>query len=183
VPVFLLKAASLEDVFEQIQTVGRIFERERAGEALVTSMRQRIATVKEQTEDLHHPRVLYVLNTDPLQSAGPGSFIHQLIKLAGGNNIAADAGTAYPRLSVEDIIARDPEYLIFPAGAEEGIPEEERQQWRQWPSLSAVKHGRLVSVPSTLVDRPGPRLVEGLESLARAIHPELSVASSGGKTP
>jgi iron complex transport system substrate-binding protein len=183
VPTFLLKAASLEDVFEQVQVIARIFERQRAGEALVSGMRQRIALVRAQAQSLRSPRVLYVLNTDPLQSVGPGSFIHQLIELAGGRNIAAATGTAYPRLSVEDVIARDPEYLVFPAGVEEGIPDEEREQWRRWSSLSAVKHNRLVSVPSVLVDRPGPRLVDGLEMLARAIHPEWPLSIPHEQAP
>lgn len=183
VPVFLVNAATLEDVFEQIHTLARMFERQRAGDAVVNAMRQRIASVSERTRSLSNPRVLYVLNTDPLQSVGPGSFIHQLIELAGGNNVAAEAGAAYPRLSVEDVIARNPEYLVFPAGDDEGIPDAERELWRRWPSLSAVKHNRLVSVPSVLLDRPGPRLVEGLEWLARAIHPELPPHPSRENAP
>ena len=116
--------------------------------------------------------MLYVLNTDPLQTVGPGSFIHQLIEAAGGANIAAGTSTAYPRFALEEVLARDPEVIVFPVGTAEGIPEEEQQQWRRWSSLSAVKHNRLVLVPSVLVDRPGPRIVEGLELLAKAIHPE-----------
>jgi iron complex transport system substrate-binding protein len=183
VPAFVLRAASLEDVFEQIQVIARIFERQPSGDLLVSAMRQRIAQVRAEVQSRPRPRVLYVLNSDPLQSAGPGSFIHQLIETAGGINIAADARTAYPRLSLEEVIARNPEFLVFPAGTEEGIPEEEREQWRRWPSLEAVKRNQLVSVPSTLVDRPGPRLVEGLEQLARAIHPELPALSLRENTP
>ena len=126
VPVFLLNAPSLEDVFAEIHTVARMVERSSAGEELVDRLRQRLAVVKEQVRSYPHPRVLYVLNTDPLQTVGPGSFIHQLIELAGGRNIAADTQAAYPRLSLEGVIAHDPEYLVFPAGAGEGIPDEEQ---------------------------------------------------------
>jgi len=177
VPAFVLQAASLEDVLLQIQTVARMLDRSQAGDVLVASMRQRMAAVKDRLQALPRPRILYVLNTEPLQSVGPGSFIHQLIELAGGENIAAGASGAYPRLSLENVIARDPECIVFPVGDEEGIPEDEQQQWRRWSQLSAVQHDRLVSVPSVLIDRPGPRLVEGLELLAKAIHPE---AYSGG---
>jgi iron complex transport system substrate-binding protein len=172
VPTFVLQAAQLEDVLAQIQTVARIFDRSKAGDELAASIRLRIAAVKERTQTLAHPRVLYVLNTDPLQTVGPGSFIHQLIEAAGGANIAAGTLTAYPRFALEEVLARDPELIIFPVGTAEGIPEEDQQQWRRWPGLSAVKHNRLVLVPSVLVDRPGPRIVEGLELLAKAIHPE-----------
>ena len=89
VPIFVLQAAQLEDVLAQIQTVARMFDRSKAGDELAATIRQRIAVVKERTQSLAHPRVLYVLNTDPLQTVGPGSFIHQLIEAAGGANIAA----------------------------------------------------------------------------------------------
>lgn len=183
IPIFLVTATSIEDVLAQIQTMARIVANQQAGDSVASAMRQRIATVTKSVGARPRPRVLYVLNTDPLQTVGPGSFIHQLIELAGGINIAAEAGAAYPRLSLEDVIARDPEYLIFPAGDQEGIPDEERQQWRRWPSLSAVKHGRLVSVPSVLVDRPGPRIVDGLEALARVLHQEQPAQALPGKNP
>jgi len=172
VPIFVLQAAQLEDVIAQIQTIARLFDRSKAGDELAATIRQRIAVVKERTRSLARPRVLYVLNTDPLQTVGPGSFIHQLIETAGGDNIAADTSMAYPRFAMEEVLARDPELIIFPVGTAEGIPEQDQQQWKRWSSLSAVKENRLVLVPSVLVDRPGPRIVEGLELLAKAIHPE-----------
>ena len=178
VPIFVLQAAQLDDVVVQIQTIARIFDRSKAGDEIVATIRQRIAVVKERTQALTRPRVLYVLNTDPLQTVGPGSFIHQLIEAAGGVNIASDTSTAYPRFALEEVFARDPELIVFPVGTAEGIPEEDQQQWRRWPGLSAVKHNRLVLVPSVLVDRPGPRIVEGLELLAKAIHPEAFTGAS-----
>ncbi|MBU6432946.1 MAG: ABC transporter substrate-binding protein, partial [Nitrospirae bacterium] len=111
VPTFVLQAAQLEDVVAQIQTVARMFDRSKAGDELAATIRQRIAAVKERTQSLPHPRVLYVLNTDPLQTVGPGSFIHQLIEAAGGANIAADTSMAYPRFALEEVLARDPEVI------------------------------------------------------------------------
>lgn len=183
IPTFVLQTAQLEDVLGQIQLVARIFERGKAGDELVATIRQRIAVVKERTKSLTRPRVLYVLNTDPLQTVGPGSFIHQLIEAAGGENIAAETSIAYPRFALEEVLARDPEVIIFPAGAAEGIPDEEQQSWRRWTSLSAIKHNRMAQVPSVLVDRPGPRIAEGLELLAQAIHPEAFPRVSQPKQP
>jgi iron complex transport system substrate-binding protein len=180
VPTFVLQAAQVEDVLAQIQSIARLFDRSKAGDELAAAIRQRMAVVKERTQSLARPRVLYVLNTDPLQTVGPGSFIHQLIEAAGGANIAADTSMAYPRFALEEVLARDPELIIFPVGTAEGIPDEDQQQWRRWSSLSAVKHNRLVLIPSVLVNRPGPRIVEGLELLAKAIHPE---AFSGQSHP
>jgi iron complex transport system substrate-binding protein len=173
VPVFVLKTLQLEDVLAQIQIIARMFHRVNVGDELVAAMRTRWNAVQKQTQSLPRPRVLYVLNSTPLQTAGPGTFIHQLIETAGGMNIGGAMASAYPRLALEEALTRDPEILIFPAGTAEGIPLEEQEQWRRWSTLSAVKAGRLVAVPSVLVDRPGPRLVDGLELLARAIHPEV----------
>jgi ABC-type Fe3+-hydroxamate transport system substrate-binding protein len=80
-------------------------------------------------------------------------------------------------------LARDPEIVIFPVGTSEGIPVEEQRQWRRWSNLSAVKMGRFVSIPSALLDRPGPRLVDGLESLTKAIHPEAYTDDSQRTSP
>jgi iron complex transport system substrate-binding protein len=183
VPTFVLHAAQLEDVLAQIQSIARLFDRSKAGDELAATIRQRTAVVRERTQSLARPRVLYVLNTDPLQTVGPGSFIHQLIELAGGANIAADTLMAYPKFALEEVLARDPEVIIFPVGTTEGIPDEEQQQWQRWSSLSAVKHDRLVLIPSVLVNRPGPRIVEGLELLAKAIHPEAFTGQSHPEKP
>ena len=173
VPVFVLKAVQLEEVLGQIQTIARMFQQPQSGDQVVRQMRKRLDLVKARIHSRARPRVLYVLNSDPLQTAGPGSFIHQLIEMAGGANIAGTMSSTYPRLALEEAVARDPEVLIFQVGTSAGIPLEEQRQWRRWSTLSAVKHDRFISVPSVLVDRPGPRLVEGLEVLVRAIHPEV----------
>jgi len=183
IPTFMLQAAQLDDVLAQVQMIARLFDRSKTGDELAATIRQRIAAVKERTQSLTRPRVFYVLNSDPLQTVGPGSFIHQLIEAAGGANIAAETSTAYPRFALEEVLARDPELIIFPVGTVEGIPDEDQQQWRRWSSLSAVKHNRLVLVPSVLVDRPGPRIVEGLELLAKALHPEIFTGEPQEKKP
>jgi len=173
VPTYILHAKTLEDILSQIQTLGRMLGRSPGADALTTSMRQRINDLKARTARLARPSVLYVLNSDPLMTVGPGSFIQQLIELAGGTNIAAGAGMAYPKLSMEEVLSRDPEVIIFPVGTDEGIPEEERHRWRRWSTMSAVKHNRFVLIPSVLLDRPGPRVIEGLELLAKQLHPEV----------
>jgi iron complex transport system substrate-binding protein len=122
-------------------------------------------------------RVLYVLNSQPLITVGPGSYIHQVINLAGGANIASQTAVPYPHLNMEAVLKEDPEIIIFPIGNAEGIPPTEQQEWLRWTSLSAVKQGRLHQISADVLNRPGPRIVEGLEALARIIHPEAFPAS------
>lgn len=172
IPVLVFSAGSVADIIAHLQTLGRIFHRESQADIVATAIRQQIAAIKSKVRALPPRRVLYVLNSHPLITVGPGSFIHELIGLAGGLNAAADAAMPYPRLSMEVVLKEDPEVLLFPVGKAEGISPGEQQVWKRWPDLSAVQQGRLRSVPSDLLNRPGPRIGDGLEALARAIHPE-----------
>lgn len=172
IPLFFLEAQTVEDILLQIHTLGKMFEKISAANEVTQSMRQRIAEIRRKVETPPARRVLYILNSQPLITVGPGSFIHQMIGLAGGINIAAQAGMAYPKLSMEAVLKDDPEVLIFPSGEVETVPRSEQQQWRRWDSLSAVKQQRFHEVSSNLLNRPGPRVVQALEQLARAIHPE-----------
>jgi iron complex transport system substrate-binding protein len=74
---------------------------------------------------------------------------------------------------MEAVLKEDTELIVFPVGEAEGIPDAEQQQWRRWTTLSAVKHGRFHQVHADLLNRPGPRIVEGLVALARIVHPEV----------
>lgn len=178
ISVFVLDAKTVEDIPLQIHTLGSMFEKTSVANEVSQRMRQRMAELRGKVESLPTKRVLYVLNSQPLISVGPGSFIHQMIGLAGGVNVAAQAGVAYPRLSMETVLKEDPEVLIFPSGQVETVPRSEQQQWRRWDSLSAVKQQQLHEVSSNLLNRPGPRVIEGLEQLVRVIHPELFEPSS-----
>lgn len=173
IPVFILDAKTFEDVLSHIQTLGRMLEHSAAADELATGMRQRLAEIRARTERLPRPRLLYVLNSQPLITVGPGSFIHQLIELAGGTNVARRARTPYPRLNMEEVLKEDPELIVFPIGTVEGIPGSEQQLWERWATISAVKRGRFHHIPSDLLNRPGPRIVQGLEMLAKIIHPEV----------
>ena len=173
IPTFILEAKIVEDIPSHIQTLGRMFDRSPAADRVATGMRERIAEIRKRIQTLPRPRLLYVLNSQPLISVGPGSFIHQLIELAGGTNVAAAAKSAYPRLNMEDVLKEDPQIILFPVGSSEGIPDEEQQVWRKWTTVSAVQHGRVLRISADLLNRPGPRIIDGLEVLARLVHPDV----------
>ncbi|MFO7706839.1 MAG: cobalamin-binding protein, partial [Desulfobacterales bacterium] len=100
-------------------------------------------------------------------------FAHELIELAGGANVAAGAA-AYPRFSREQVLGLAPEVIVISSmDRAAGAVEESRREWARWPGVPAVRDGRIHIVDSDLFDRPSPRLVEGLEELARFIHPML----------
>ena len=173
IPLFLLSGETVESIYLQIETIGRMTNHQAEAAALVMDVRRQITTVKQRVQGQPPVRVLYVLNSQPLITVGAGSFIDQLIGLAGGLNIAVKSGVPYPRLSMEAVLAEDPEVLVFPVGQAEGISEGEQQAWHQWPSLSAIKHARTHQISADLLNRPGPRIGQALERLAALLHPSL----------
>ena len=169
IPMFILAPKTIEDILGHISTVGSLVGHERAARAVAQGLRDRLSVLRNRMGAVRPVRVFYVVNTDPLISVGSGSFIHQMLELAGGDNIVGQTAIPYPKVSLEEVLRRDPEVLLFPVGASEGIPEAEQQRWRKWTTLSAVAHNRMHQVKAELVNRPGPRVVDGIEALAQAI--------------
>lgn len=172
IPTYVLDSTTVPSILAHIQTLGRILEASAAADDVIHRMQRHIEEIKARTARLSRPRVLYVLNSEPLITIGPGSYLHEAIEIAGGSNVAARARVAYPRLSMEVVLQEDPEVILFPAGRAEGIVEGEEERWQRWTTLSAIRLKQLRRVPNELLNRPGPRIVQGIEALARAIHPE-----------
>ena len=171
IPLYVVKANRLEDVLQTLRHLGDLTgERERA-EALVRSLQARIEQVVERTQHLPRPRVLLVIQRDPLIVAGRGAFLTDLMEKAGGHSITADAEREWTLYSIESVLARAPEVLVLPS--REG--QSRRLADLQWPALAstpALRNKRIYAINMDLLMRPGPRLVEGLEELARMLHPE-----------
>ena len=171
IPIFLLADKNIEGIFIHIQTLGRMVGHSSKADALAMELREQVAVIKLRIQGAPPVRMLYVLNSQPLITVGPGSFIDQLIGIAGGVNVAAKSATPYPRLSMESVLQEDPEVLVFPVGKAEGISESEQAAWRRWSTITAVKRGRLHQISADWLNRPGPRIAKGLESLAAILHP------------
>jgi iron complex transport system substrate-binding protein len=172
IPVFILADKNVEGIFVHIQTLGRIVGRSSKADTIAMQLRQQVAVIQRRIEGRIPVRMLYVLNSQPLITVGPGGFIDQLIRMAGGTNVAANSATPYPRLSMEAVLQEDPEVLVFPVGKAEGISESEQQTWRQWSTMTAVKQGRLHQISADWLNRPGPRIARGLEALVEILHPD-----------
>ncbi len=181
IPAFVLVAKTLEDVLGHISTIGRMVGRDPAARRVVQGLRDRLADIRRRTVSAKRVRTFYVVNTDPLISVAQGSFIHHMIETAGGENVVGRAPTPYPKVLVEEVLRHDPEVILFPVGTAEGIPEAEQQFWRRWPNLSAVAHNRLHQIKGELINRPGPRVVDGTERMARYLHPELFPSTRGAR--
>ncbi len=172
IPVYITNPRNVSEVLTSIQNVGKVTFSTQAAEKITQAMKERIQAVQAKVQGRPHLRVLPVLNFDPLMSAGRGTFVDDLIRLAGGRNVAEKVKGKYPRLSVEEVFAQDPEVIILGSMKSEDAMTEGRQWWKQWKTISAVRQGRIYILDADLIYRPSPRIVDGLEEMARAIHPE-----------
>lgn len=174
VAVYALDPRSVETVIGAILDLGVVLAAEPRAETLAAQMRARIEQVtRRATGADRRPRVFFQIGTAPIVSVGTLTFAHELIELAGGANVAAGAA-AYPRFSREQVLGLAPEVIVISSmDRAAGAVEESRREWARWPGIPAVRDGRIHIVDSDLFDRPSPRLVDGLEELARFIHPAL----------
>jgi len=172
IPVYAVNPTSLDTVIDTISEMGKLLDASHNAKNLVQNMRSRIYRVKARVEKtVHRPGVFFQIGISPIVSVGTPTFIHELIVLAGGTNLAAGP-VPYPRFNKEQVIAISPEIIIITSMSRAAVFEQVKADWNQWPHLPAVKNQRIFLEDSNLFDRPTPRLVDGLELLVRLIHPE-----------
>jgi iron complex transport system substrate-binding protein len=177
IPVYVVDPHSLDTILETILEIGSILNADVKAKSLTTNMRARIERVKARVAQVsYRPRVFFQIGISPIVSSGTGTFIHELIEIAGGKNLA-EGPLAYPRFSREQVLTLKPEVFIITSMARQAVFEQVKAQWRRWPNIPAVRDDRIYLVDSDLFDRPSPRLVSGLELLTRLIHPDLQEQS------
>jgi len=166
--VYGIKTTDLDDLLNDIRTVGKITGTQAKANALTSEMENTIKAVTTKTSGLQQrPRVFYMLWNDPLWTAGSGTFINELIEKAGGVNICQNI-TGYAEVSIEDVLASDPEIIITSK-----LCYDWAKNATELASTNASQTGRIYTLDDDLVQRQGPRLVEGLEWFAYFIHPEI----------
>jgi len=171
IPVYIANPQNVPEVMTSIQKIGEVTLSSPSAAKIVGEMKGRIQEVQDRVRGKPQVRVLHILNFDPLISAGKGTFVDDLIRLSGGRNLAEKAQGRYPRFSMEEVLAQDPEVILLASMTQDPMTEQ-RQWWGRWKTLSAVKQNRIYVLDSDLIHRPSPRIAAGLEQVARAIHPE-----------
>jgi len=174
--VVVRQPKSIEEVLANLELLGKVTGTEARARELVQELRGRISAVTSKVQQAQSkPRLYYeVQGSDypKLWTAGPGSYVDEIITLAGGQNIAAGAATGYPQISSEQVLAADPE-VITVADGKYGLNLSQVSERTGWGSVTAVKKGAIYLINSDLTQRDGPRLVDGLEEIAALLHPEL----------
>lgn len=182
--VALLKSEGYDDIRKNILWVGDLLGSESAARRVSSDLARRYDAVKAVIASCPKPRALYAIAVDPVITAGRGSFIHDLITDAGGINIAGDIDQPYPRLTLESVIARAPDVILFARGTgPEAAAPKQREYWLRWREIPAVRDDRLREVSSSVVNRPSPRIVDGLAQIAIVLHPEMKSAIEAALGP
>ncbi len=163
IPVFLVEPARIDDIAPGIERLGRLAGTESAARAAATALRERLQALRARHGARPTVRTFYEIWQQPLTTVGGTQIIGDVIRLCGGENVFAGLKALAPRVSVEAVLAADPEAIVA-SGMDEARPEW-LDDWRRWTGMTAVKRGNLFFVPPDIIQRPTPRLVEGAELL------------------
>jgi iron complex transport system substrate-binding protein len=174
VPTFAARSEDTTDVFTTTARLGRLLGRDSAAARLSERMRAELAAVRRSVAGRRSPTVFYVVATAPPTTAGPTTFIGQLIEVAGGRLLFADVAQLWPTVAIEEVVRRQPDVVVLPRGGDAlGSPSALRGM-AGWRELRAVREGRVVTVPAELMNRPGPRIGEAAALLRDALHPGVA---------
>jgi iron complex transport system substrate-binding protein len=168
--------ASFPELFDAIRQIGRATDHSAEADKLIAKMQAgldgvaaRIGPIAEE----RRPRVFVEIEESPLMTAGAGSFIDDLISRAGGRNVAHEINTAYPRIDPEKVIVWNPQVILVAHSDRPGAAAQRLAGHVGWSDVAAVRERRVIDdIDGDLLFRPGPRLVEGVEALAKRLHPK-----------
>lgn len=172
ISVFLVEPRNVKQVVESVATLGRLCGVAEKGQALSRGLQERVERVFQKTAPREKPLVFLQINLRPIMTVSKSTYHHDLLRLAGGINMTRNEPLNYPRISLEEVLRRKPEVILISSMERTGRFEAARREWMKWPSIPAVRNNRIYLIDSDLIDRPSPRIVSGLEAMARAIHPD-----------
>lgn len=165
----------VDDFFRGVVTIGQATAREPQAQALVADIQGQLQHLHETMAGRTRPRVLWVVQREPLRVAGRETFINELIELAGGQNAIGPTLHKYPPIGAEQVIACRAEVIIEPAMVAGDLSQQRRQArvyWSRWPHVPAVEADRIYVIDGDIVSRLSPRLYQGVETIARCLRPD-----------
>lgn len=171
--VFTTNPRNIYEALDTITLLGRVCGATRDGAAAAEALKARAERVAEKVRGLPRPKVFVQINLRPIMTINRDTFLNDLITLAGGWNPFSEEPFTYPRISLEEVIRQRPDVILVSSMDRGGRFEEARQGWLRLTDIPAARSHRVHLIDSDLVDRPSPRIVDGLEEAARFIHPEI----------
>ncbi len=171
-----LDISTVEDLFVAISTVAAATNKGPQAERVLGGMKAKAAAVRDKTAGRDRVRVLWVVQREPLRVAGRNTFVNELIELAGGENAIGQTLHVYPPIGGEQIIASAPQVIIEPTMGGDDVQGQHVQAasfWKRYTTVPAVADGRIHVINGDLVSRLSPRLGDGIETIAKCLHPEV----------
>ncbi len=168
IPVFMVDPHGIDGIYASIFSIGKALNREADAGALVARLRARVAAVKARIADKPKLRVLMAIWYDPVMTIGKKAFIGELIEAAGGRSVTDDIAQEWPEISLESIVSRQPDAILFIKGSK--LTAEELRTRPGWEHVKAVQQGRVYYVEDR-IQYPSPVAFDALEDLAKQFHP------------
>lgn len=165
VPLIALNSTDINSVLENVELVGGLTNRQKSAKKIKDALNIRINKVKAKAKLNIHPSVFYCIWYDPLITAGSKSFIGDMIKISGGNNIAEGIKAPFAKYSLESLVAKNPEFIIVPKTTFSKMD----LKISPWNRLKAVKNNKVLAVNEDIYLRPAPRIIDALEELQNYI--------------
>jgi len=172
VPVYVIHPQTVAETLKTIHDISLITGKGQEGKQLVDSISKRIQQVQQQIANHTPLTTVECVMLQPLTVAGPDTFINDIINIAGGKNAVPKGPSRYPTWNAEALLSVDPEVIIV--STYPGQPEP-KHFFDNWPQLRAVKNKHIVLIEADWIHRPGPRMILGIEALAKALHPDISI--------
>ena len=175
--VAVLRSEEFSDIIKNITWLGKVLQHQKEAEEAAGNLERRYEEIRSLVKEIPKPGAFYSIALNPIISVGAKSFINSLIHDAGGINITGDIDQAYPKLTIESVIARSPDILVFSSGmGNELNMEGQISFWQRWKNIPAVRNHRFIEIDHDIINRPGPRVVQALALLAQQFHPEKAEA-------
>ncbi|MCK5539607.1 MAG: cobalamin-binding protein [Deltaproteobacteria bacterium] len=171
IPVYRIRPVDLNTIYRSISNLGEITGTLPQAQKVIIEMKKKVAAVERRVARFPRKRVFYQVGIDPIVSVNQQTFAADLIRRAGGILVTVDNPVRYPRYSIERVIVDAPEVIIISSMSPNTNYQRFRQSWQRWRSIPAVRQGQIYVIDSDMVDRPAPRIVDGLAQLAEFIHP------------
>ena len=175
IPMFILRTQDTSDVFRGMKNLGHLTAHDSAASRVLLGLRADLDSVKRSVQGLKSPTVFYVVFNDPPMTAGPNTFISQLVSVAGGQSIFDDLTANWPNVAMEEIVKRDPDIIIVPVGEFKGNSVERFRKMQGWRTLRAVREGNVFTVPADLLSRPSPNIGKAAHALRHAFFPQFAI--------
>jgi iron complex transport system substrate-binding protein len=183
--VLELQHNDLAGIYESLRVLGKRTAVEETAAKRIASLQSALAEIGSRVRNLPRRSVIFIVGRTPgtihdLMAVGRGSFLNELIEIAGGRNLFSDSAASYPKIGLEELYAARPEVIIDMGDMSDTdrVTEEHRRSvaelWQQYPMLPAVQAGRVYPVANDIFVVPGPRVVEAAAELLRMIHPEAA---------